>query len=172
MRKSAVVFVVTFVMMMAVSLGVFAQSGVIREISGTVELKPANAAAFVAAKVGDQVAQDTVVSTGFKSTALIEVGSSVLALRPLTRLTLKEISASSEAEALNVNLQAGRVRVDVNPPAGSKASVSVSSPNATASVRGTSFDMDTRSVSVAVGVVDFSGSGTGGVDVGIGIDYD
>ena len=71
------------------------------------------------ARIGDQVSEDTVVSTGFKSTALIEVGSALLAVRPLTRLTLTEISASAGNETLNVNLAAGRVRVDLNPPAGS-----------------------------------------------------
>jgi hypothetical protein len=69
--------------------------------------------------------EDTVVSTGFKSTALIEVGSTVITVRPLTRLTLTEIRASSESESLNVNLQSGRIRVDVNPPAGAKASMAV-----------------------------------------------
>ena len=133
-------------------------SGVIRELSGTVELKASGAAAYVAAKVGDQVRQDTVVSTGFKSTALIEVGSTVLTVRPLTRLTLTEIRAGAGSETLNVNLQAGRVRVDVNPPAGTRAAMTVTSPVATASVRGTSFEFDTRNVYVSHGTVGFHGN--------------
>jgi len=144
-----------------IASGVFAQNGVIREISGSVELKHTATAGFVAAAVGDLIAQDTVVSTGFKSTALVEVGSTVIALRPLTRLTLKEISASAGEETLNVNLQAGRVRVDVNPPAGAKASMTISSPSATASVRGTGFDFDGRNLNVNDGVVDFTGDRDG-----------
>ena len=151
MKKTAMLII----MVMLVSLSVFAQNGVVREINGTVELKHSGASGFTAAKNGDAIAQDTVVSTGFKSTALVEVGSTVIALRPLTRLTLKEISASAGAETLNVDLQAGRVRVDVNPPAGTKASMSISSPSATASVRGTSFDMDVVSVSVVEGGVNY-----------------
>ena len=74
----------------------FAQSGgVIKELSGTVELKPAGQADYTAAKAGDAVARDTVVSTGFKSSALITVGSTTLTVRPLTRLSLAEISASA-----------------------------------------------------------------------------
>jgi len=148
----------------------FAQnSGVIKELSGTVELKAPADSAFVAAKTGDQVGEDTVISTGFKSSAIVEVGSTLIAVRPLTRLTLTEIrSSAGAAETLNVNLQAGRIRVDVNPPAGTRASTTVSSPSATASVRGTSFDFDTMSVNVHEGTVSFSGSIGQTVPVGAG----
>ncbi|MDR0496037.1 MAG: FecR family protein, partial [Treponema sp.] len=150
--------------MMFVALSVFAQSGVIRELSGTVELKLAGATNFVPASTGAEVSRDTVISTGFKSTALIEVGSTVIAVRPLTRLTLTEIQASQGSETLNVNLSAGRVRVDVNPPAGTKASMSVTGPSATASVRGTSLLFDGRNVATLKGMVDLASS-LGGIPV-------
>ena len=137
---------------------VFGQNGVIKELSGTVELKQAGQAAFVPAKVGDAVAKNTVVSSGFKSTALIAVGGTVITVRPLTRLTLAEISSAAGLETINVNLQAGRVKVDVHPPAGTRASTTVSSPMATASVRGTSFEFDTRNLSVQEGTVAFKGN--------------
>jgi hypothetical protein len=148
--------IITFVLMLS-GISVFAQNGIIKEISGQVELKNVNSSAFVTAKTGDIVNQDTVVSTGFKSTALIEVGSTTITVRPLTRLTLTEITATSESESLNVNLQSGRIRVDVNPPAGVKASMEVSSPAAVASVRGTSFEFDTRNLHVTSGNVIFKG---------------
>jgi len=154
--------------LMIMGMGVFAQNGTIKEMSGTVELKNPGAADFVPAKAGDRVSQQTVVSTGFKSTALLEVGGAVLTVRPLTRLTLTEISASSGSETLNVNLQSGRVRVDVNPPAGTKANMSVKGPTATASVRGTSFDFDNRSVYVNHGKVSFKGNRGAGVIVSAG----
>jgi hypothetical protein len=149
-------------------MAVYAQNGVVKEISGTVELKPAGASAFTPAAAGSRINADTVISTGFKSTALVEVGSAVITVRPLTRLTLTEISASQGAETVNLSLQAGRVRVDVNPPAGTKASLSVSSPSATASVRGTSFYFDTMSVSVREGTVAFKGNTGYTVQVGAG----
>jgi len=168
-------------MMMMTGLGVYAQnanqgSGVIRELSGTVELKAAGAQSYVTAKSGDQVGENTVISTGFKSYALVGVGSAVITVRPLTRLTLTEIRSSTgggsagesqpggaaeggkeRVETINVNLQAGRVRVDVNPPAGTRAAMSVSSPVATASVRGTGFEMDMMNVTVDKGAVEFAG---------------
>jgi len=155
-------------LMVTAGLGVFAQNGMIKELSGTVELKNPGSANYVPAKPGDTVGQQTVISTGFKSTTLVQVGSAILTVRPLTRLTLTEISAATGAETLNVNLQAGRVRVDVNPPAGAKASMSVSSPSATASVRGTSFEFDTRNLYVNHGVVNFKGSRGAGMLVNAG----
>ena len=147
---------------------IFAQNGVIKELSGTVELKRAGTANFVPAKVGDKIAKDTIVSTGFKSSALITVGSAVITVRPLTRLTLAEISASAGQETLNVALQAGRVRVDVEPPAGTKTNVSVQGPSATASVRGTSFECDTEAVTVLKGVVAYQGKAGGPMLVSAG----
>ena len=145
------------VLLMGAALHVFAQSGVIRELSGEVELRPAGAAAFVPAAVGSTVDQDTIISTGFRSSAIIDIGSTTLTVRPLTRLSLTEIRAAAGTENLTANLQAGRVRGDVRPPAGTQAAFTVQGPSATASVRGTSFEFDARSVSVIEGSVVFRG---------------
>jgi len=158
MKKTLFVVLVFF----AAVCGVFAQSGSIQELSGDVTLKPAGSTVFTAAKVGDKVAQDTVVSTGFKSTAVITIGSSTLTVRPLTRLSLAEIQSASGTEKLNVELQTGRVKVDVKPPAGTKANMTIQSPGATASVRGTSFEFDTVNLDVIEGKVAFGGE-TGAV---------
>jgi hypothetical protein len=147
---------------------VFAQTGVIKDMTGTVELKRAGQADFVPAKAGDTIEKDTVVSTGFKSIALVSVGNTVLTVRALTVLPLAEISASAGTETLNVSLQTGRVRADVNPPAGTKASITVHSPSATASVRGTSFEFDTQSLRVLEGTVAFSGNRGAVMSVGAG----
>jgi hypothetical protein len=133
-----------------------AQSGVIRELSGTVEIKRAGQTAFVPAKAGDAIAADTIISTGLKSTALVAAGSAVITVRPLTRLSFAEISSTAGSETINVALQSGRVRVDVNPPAGTRSDTTVRGPNATASVRGTSFEFDTKTVKVFEGRVAFS----------------
>jgi len=148
-------------MLSAIVFASFAQSGVIREVTGEVELKSSGAAAFSAARVGDAVARDTIVSTGFRSTAIITIGSSTITVRPLTRLSLAEIQSSSGTESLNVDLQTGRVRVDVNPPAGTRTNMSIQSPGATASVRGTSFEFDTVNLKVLEGTVSFSSTSPG-----------
>jgi hypothetical protein len=159
MKKTLLVLFLTLT-----SLGVFAQTGIIKDLSGTVELKSSGAQAFVPANPGDLVAQTTIVSTGFKSTALITVGSATITVRPLTRLSLAEIRSSQGAEEINVNLQAGRVRIDVKPPAGTKTSFVVQSPVATASVRGTTFDFDIYNLRVNEGTVAYQGK-KGGIQL-------
>jgi len=155
--------VLFFLLLLAVTvLCVFSQNaksmtGVIRELSGEVELKRTETSAFIKAKAGDTVAADTIISTGFKSTAIIEIGSSSITVRPLTRLSLAEIQSISDTETLSMKLQTGRVRVDVKPPAGTKANCTVQGPGATASVRGTSFEFDTINLKVNEGRVAFKG---------------
>lgn len=156
MKKS--VSTIIFLALQFVCAGmVFGQNGVIKELTGTVELKPAGQEAFVPAKAGDAVAGDTVVSTGFKSIALINIGSAVITVKPLTCLTLEEISAAAGSETLNLNLKTGRVQLDVKPPAGARANVTLQSTTATASVRGTSFEFDTMNLSVQEGTVMYKG---------------
>jgi len=156
MKKAFLTAVLTSATLWAIPC-VFAQTGTIREMLGNVELRHDGAAEFVPAAVGSMVAQDTIVSTGFRSTAIIEIGSSTLIVRPLTRLSLAEIRTADGTENVGLNLQAGRVRVDVNPPAGATANFTVQSATATASVRGTSFEFDVRSVTVLEGSVYFRG---------------
>ena len=137
----------------------FSQNGVIRDFTGSVELKQAGSSVFVPATVGASVAPNTVISTGFRSTAVIVIGGSTVTVNPLTRLTLAEIQSTANTETINVNLQSGRVRVEVNPPAGARANFTLQTPSSTASVRGTVFEMNADKVSVSEGKVMFSGSG-------------
>jgi hypothetical protein len=148
-------FVTIFIL---TGLHVFSQEAFIEQLTGTVEIKQPMEDSFKAAAKGDRIFQETVVSTSFKSFAIIKIGSTTITVRPLTILSLTEIQKSAEAETVNVNLQAGRIRVDVKPPAGTKAIMSVSSPVSTASVRGTSFEMDTNNLYVSEGAVTFTGN--------------
>jgi hypothetical protein len=151
----------------AITASAFCQNGVIRELTGEVELKHAGATAFVRANAGDTVAPSTIVSTGFRSTTIIAVGNSVITVQPLTRLSLAEIQTAGNAENVRLDLQAGRVRVDVNPPAGTQANFSVQTPSATASVRGTSFEMDAETITVHTGRVIYTGTaGTAAIVTG------
>jgi len=147
-----------FLMVCIIVFSVYSQNGVIRELTGDVELKLAGTTVFIPARAGAAVAQDTIVSTGFRSTVIIEIGSNSITVQPLTRLSLSEIQSSSNTENLNINLQAGRIKVDVKPPAGTRANTTVQSPSATASVRGTSFIMDPSRVQVLEGRIGWSGS--------------
>ena len=163
------IMIIGLILFCAVGVGIFAQeTGVITELTGTVEIKPAGNRDFIPAKAGDSIVMDTIISTGLRSTALIRAGSTILTIRPLTRLSFSEISSAEATETINVTLQTGRVRADVKPPAGTRATMTIQSPVATASVRGTSFEFNIDSITVLEGSVAFIGSKGKEVLVGSG----
>jgi ferric-dicitrate binding protein FerR (iron transport regulator) len=118
-----------------------------------VEIQDGGSTEWRAAAPGDTVGKNAVISTGFRSTALIALGDSRLSVRPLTRLRLEELVRRDTAEEVSLRLRTGRVRADVRPPVGGRTDFTVRSPIATASVRGTSFEFDTRHLYVNDGRV-------------------
>jgi hypothetical protein len=153
-------------LMSAALLG--AQTAVIREISGTVEVKQPGAPEWKAAKAGQVLETAALISTGFKSTALLSIGNSAVAVRPLTRLSLEELLAARNGEQVTLNLRAGRIRANVKPPVGGKVNFTVRSPIATASVRGTVFDFDGTRLRVEEGRVYLAAPNTAGTYISTG----
>jgi hypothetical protein len=133
-----------------------------------VEIKALGSSDWIPAQRGDSLERAAVVSTGFKSTAVIALGNSLLSVQPLTRLTLEEIEETAGNERVNLNLQTGRIRADVKPPAGGKTEFTVKSPSATASVRGTSFEFDGLHLRVDEGRIHVVGEDRSGTYVGAG----
>ncbi|MFP3040222.1 FecR family protein [Treponema primitia] len=148
---------ISFFVLFIISAGLlFSQeSGFFRELSGTVEMQVSGSSVWVKAAQGDRIEKGTRISTGFKSTALIALGDSVITVRPLTRLSLEEILRNDGDEQVNIYLHAGRIRADVSPPSGGKTNFTVRSPTVTASVRGTSFEFDTVNLRVDEGRVQY-----------------
>jgi hypothetical protein len=153
--------IIAFILLLCGAMVVYAQKpeALIREMTGTVELKTPGSAKWVAAKQGDRIQEATIISTGFKSMAILSIGHSTLMVRALTRMSLDELKNQKETDTINIGLTTGRVRADVKPPAGSKTDFSVQTPSATASVRGTVFDLDTQAVRVIEGKVSFQPAG-------------
>jgi hypothetical protein len=132
------------------------ETAFVREVNGTVEIKTPNSAAWVKAAAGNRLEKTTLISTGFRSTAILVLGDSIITVQPVTRLSLEEIVRDQNTEQVRLYLQTGRIRADVKPPAGGKTDFTVRSPVATASVRGTSFEFDTENLWVDEGRVQYS----------------
>ena len=156
MKKIAIVLLIG----LAASAWAQVPAATLRDFTGKVELKAPGGDWKVAVK-GAKLDKNTAVSTGFKSTAVLVLGESVLTVKPLTRLTLEEIVRQSGSDEVSLYLLAGRVRAEVKAPIGKTVKFSVKSPTATASVRGTGFDFDSVNVEVFEGLVEFLGSGGG-----------
>jgi hypothetical protein len=163
MKKVSIGFLL---LMSAALLG--AQTAVIRELYGRVEVKTTEAPEWETAEPGQVLDKACLISTGFKSSALITIGNSTITVRPLTRLSLEEIAAAQDGEEVILDLRAGRIRADVKPPAGGKIEFSVRNPIATASVRGTIFEFDGTRLTVEDGRVHLSGESVTGAYVGRG----
>jgi hypothetical protein len=127
----------------------------IQDLQGTVELKAPGSDVWQPAVSGQELEQETLVSTGFRSSALIVLGNSTILVRPLTRLSLREIQV--RAGRIEIELRAGRVRAEVKPVDDKGMTFTVRSPVTTSSVRGTVFDIDTLNLRVEEGTVAFSG---------------
>ena len=145
--------------------GLFAQeadqpSAIIISISRIVEVMHSGQDYWEPAYEGQILYEDTLISTGFSSQAIIQAGSSRITLRPLTRLTLREIRELDQTEMVNINLQTGRLRVEVDTSPGNNRTFlfEVETPSSVAAVRGTIFEIDTRSIYVEEGTVEFTGS--------------
>jgi hypothetical protein len=141
----------------------FAQApqALIQELTGTVEVQFPGSSQWVPATEGMSLEQSSVISTGLQSSALILIGQSRIMVRPLTRLTIEELSALRDTEQVGLFLRTGKVRAEVTPPANGRTNFTVRSPQATNSVRGTAFEFDTVQVTVEEGRVWFLPSAGG-----------
>jgi len=147
-----------FLTLSLTAYGLYSQNSVILEITGNVELKPAGSSAFTTASPGDEIAPDTIISTGFNSTAVISAGNSIITVYPLAYLSF--------SEKTKINLQTGRIKVDTDPSLCAITNFTVSSPaSSTASpadtasvIQGTNFEFNTFNVSVNGGKATFLGA--------------
>lgn len=150
MRKYAIALaMLAFAAMSAAAATV---SATIVEAAGKVEYQLPGKA-WKAAKAGDVLSKGTLVSTGFKSTVVLKVGTSTITVKPITRLSLEEILQSDKGTQTQLFLMAGRVKAEVTPQAGQTTEFQVKSPTATASVRGTGFEFDGVNLIVEHGAV-------------------
>jgi len=151
-KKSAVLLCILIFLVLSCT-AVFAQSrAVFRQVTGKVEVKPPNAG-WRGARVGLAISTGTIISTGFNSTAVIEMDNSMLTVKALSRITLEELSRKGDEINTGLYLRSGRVEADVNPKGGLKHNYRLRSPITTASVRGTSLRFGVKSLFVKHGLV-------------------
>ncbi len=113
--------------------------------------------AWVALTVGQVLPVGTTVSTGFRSELQLKIGPSTVAVKALTRLTIKDLVQTGGTAKTDLYLAVGKVSAEVNKSdTVTEQKFTVGSPVSTASVRGTSFTFDGVNLKVDRGVVDFS----------------
>ena len=128
----------------------FAQAKII-DSTGKVEVFLANQ--WQGVRSGMTVPTGTVISTGFNSTATVQVGYSSIDVRPLTRMSIAQYVENESSATTSVDLKIGRVRASVRSAEGVSHNFSIKSSTSTASVRGTEFEYDGYEVEVTEGRV-------------------
>ncbi len=127
----------------------------VRSFTGKVEALSAQQA-WVPVQAGMSLAMGTTISTGFNSTAVLELGASVLLVKPLTRLRLNELVAREGTVKTDLFLQVGKIRAEVKSAEGLTQDFRVKSPVSTAAVRGTGFEYDGYDLYVFEGTVTYT----------------
>lgn len=126
---------------------------VISQVRGTVEIQQPGGA-WQAAEVGQHVSSGTRISTGFGASAAIDIEDSVIRVRALTRLTIRELFERENVVTTDMDLEVGRVRGEVRRASDRQFDFQLRGPTATVSVRGTSFEFDGQNLSVDEGIVE------------------
>lgn len=99
-----------------------------------------------------------VVSTGFKSNAVVSVKGTNFTLGPLTRITIENMVAMENKDSTQIYIDSGSLKANVSSSDGRKVGFKVRSAVATASVRGTEFKVTSSGrLSVTQGLVSFGG---------------
>lgn len=143
-------------LILTVAAAAWAQTdAVVQRVSGKVEVMQPGGS-WVAAAPGMRLALGASVSTSFQSEATLALGSSVLQVKPLTRMRIDQLAQQQGTVSTELYLRVGRVRAEVKSTEGLKQDFKVRSPVSTAAVRGTTFEHDGVNTNVQGGLVTIS----------------
>ena len=133
----------------------YSDNAVVKSFTGKVEVKLTSNSSWVPVTVNMQIPAGATISTGFNSSAVLDLGASTIQVKSLTRMKIEDLIASQETISTSLFLQFGKVTADVELNEDIEHDFMLKSPISTAAVRGTSFDFDTISVTVNDGSVVF-----------------
>ena len=109
---------------------------VVNSVVGKVEVQVNDS--WIQLKNGDILTSGSIISTGFKSSAVLYIGKSLIEVRALTRLTIEEIVEQNQNYNTTMFLDAGNIKADIKKSENKRVGFKVRTSVATASVRGTS----------------------------------
>ena len=127
----------------------------VKQIQGKVEIKNSQSG-WVKAEKGMKVSPGALISTGFRSNAVIELDNSELYIKQLTRMSIENLSRKQNTVNTKLNLQLGRIKADVKSAKGLKHDFTVRTPVSTAAVRGTIFNSGLRNIIVDNGRISYT----------------
>lgn len=145
---------ISFLLLFAAHIPLFAVDAIVRSTEGKVEIKEPGGQ-WQRADSGRNISRGTYISTGFNSKAVLELGRSTLEVKALTRMQLEQIVENSDSVDTDLFLEVGKVEANVRSTKGLRNNFKLRSPVSTAAVRGTSFVFDGFTLWVTEGTVVF-----------------
>lgn len=130
-------------------------TAVVKDVSGKVEIKVPGGS-WKRATEGMKIEEGYYISTGFRSEAVLELGSAQVIVKQLTRMELTELVEKEGTVRTGLNLRVGKIKAQVRTTAGLRQEFRLTSPVSTAAVRGTSFEYDGVNLKVLEGSVEFT----------------
>ena len=118
---------------------------VLTEISGKVEVQLPGET-WSRAEKGMALPLETMISTGFNSTASLDLGSSTIHLQEFTRMFVRDLAEKGGVITTDLQLNVGKIRAQVESSEGLTHDFNVLSTVSVASVRGTEFEYDGESL--------------------------
>jgi hypothetical protein len=152
-------------------------TAIIKEVNGKVEIKQPGKN-WETAAVNTEIQKGTIISTGFKSKAVLDLGYSYITVKALTRMKLEELLEREDTVQTEIYLNFGKVSAEVKTSDEKKQDFKLNSPVSTAAVRGTRLEYEMYSVMVQEGLLIFLnklnqkryvGKGEGSFTVGFGL---
>ncbi len=139
---------------LAFPLGAQQLTAVVKEFSGKVEVKLPGSE-WQPVVLNMTVPKGALVSTGFGSRLVLEIGLTRLKVSPLTRMLLEEVVKKESTNSTSLSLKVGKVNAVVKAAPGERSEFTLKGPASTAAVRGTQFDYDGYALEVTEGIVEF-----------------
>lgn len=147
--------VLSFLILLLISAASLAASATVKSFYGKVKVKLEPGANWSKISVGQELPANALVSTGFNSQLVLDLGNATLDVLPLTRMKVEEITETQDQITTSLFLQGGKIKADVDKIEGQINDFKIKSPVATASVRGTSFTFSGNTLVVHEGIVAF-----------------
>ena len=156
-----------FIFFSLLTFPLFSQTiAVIKEVKGKVEVK-ATGGSWQPAKAGMGISKGTVISTGFRSRAVLDLTGSTLYVRQITRMKIEELIQKQKSLNTGLYLMVGRVEAKVKTVEGLNHNFKIRSARSIAAVRGTHF-LFSNPITVYSGSVAYSNLIGQSVTVGAG----
>lgn len=139
--KKIVCLVFSFVF----SFSIFAIDAKVTSLNGKCQVQEKGSSIWTDLSKGDIIKEGSIISTGFNSSLVINLGDSVCNVAPLTRLSLEQLSNKALENDKNITktivyIDTGKASFTVNSTKKNLNDFKVYTPASTASVRGTAFD--------------------------------